>query len=75
MMTSKAQNCTVEEIIDDLVYWESIDDTLQVTHDGNGTIEVGNAEWTHSGKGPTLKEALINYGKSRRGWNQSLDYE
>lgn len=73
-MKPLAINATIEQLIEDLSYWEDPDQILQVSHDGQGTYTIANPEWHTVGNGKTLKEALIDYGRQKQNESSKYNY-
>lgn len=60
----KPEDCTIEELISNLVYWESdMNSSLVIHSEEDGSVNICRLEYaTIYGQGKTLKEALIDFG-------------
>ncbi len=60
----RVEESTVEAIFADLCYWEDMNTALMIIPTENGGIQVINYNGNREAQGDTLKEALINFGRS-----------
>jgi hypothetical protein len=64
-MKPKASEATVEQLLNDITYWEDPDSNLIVNTTEGGGIIVADHEWFFVGEGTTLKEAIIQFMQRR----------